>query len=98
QREVAVRLAMGARRGRMIRQMLTESGIFSLVSGVVGVLTAVASLHFVPLLPVPIPRLAEVQVDWTVLSFALLVSLLAGLGFGFVPALQSSKAEILVGI
>src|SRR5258708_13292463 len=72
--------------------------ILALVSGVVGVLTAIAALHFVQLLPARIPRLAEVQVDWTVLSFALLVSLLAGLGFGLVPALQSSKAEIAVAI
>ncbi|HXJ14782.1 MAG TPA: FtsX-like permease family protein, partial [Candidatus Limnocylindrales bacterium] len=98
QREMAMRLAMGATRSRLIRQMLTESVILSLVSGVVGVLTAIAALHFVQFLPVQIPRLAEVQVDWTVLSFALLVSLLAGLGFGLVPALQSSTAEIAVAI
>ncbi len=98
QREMAVRLAMGATHSRMIRQLLTESMILSLVSGVVGVLTAIAALHFVQFLPARIPRLAEVQVDWTVLAFALLVSLLAGLGFGLVPALQSSKAEIAVAI
>jgi putative ABC transport system permease protein len=98
QREMAVRLAMGASRSRMIRQMLTESMILSLVSGLVGVLTAMAALYFVQFLPVQVPRLAEVQVDWTVLSFALLVSLLAGLGFGLVPALQSSKAEIAVAM
>jgi len=98
QREMAVRLAMGASRARMIRQLLTESMILSLVSGVVGVLTAIAAMHFVQFLPARIPRLAEVQVDWTVLAFALLVSLLAGLGFGLVPALQSSKAEIAVAI
>jgi predicted permease len=98
QREMAVRLAMGASRARMIRQLLTESMILSLVSGVVGVLTAIAALHFVQFLPARIPRLAEVQVDWAVLAFALLVSLLAGLAFGLVPALQSSKAEIAVAI
>ena len=98
QREMAVRLAMGASRIRMIRQLLTESMILSLVSGIVGVLTAMAAMHFVQFLPARIPRLAEVQVDWTVLVFALLVSLLAGLGFGLVPALQSSKAEIAVAI
>jgi predicted permease len=98
QREMAVRLAMGASRARMIRQLLTESMILSVVSGVVGVLTAIAALHFVQFLPARIPRLAEVQVDWTVLAFALLISLLAGLGFGLVPALQSSKAEIAVAI
>ena len=98
QREMAVRLAMGASRSRMIRQLLTESVILSLASGVVGVLTAMVALHFVQFLPARIPRLAEVQMDWTVLGFALLVSLLAGLGFGLVPALQSSKAEIAVAI
>lgn len=98
QREMAVRLAMGASRERMIRQLLTESMILSLVSGIVGVLTAMVALHFVQFLPARIPRLAEVQVDWTVLAFALLISLLAGLGFGLVPALQSSKAEIAVAI
>jgi putative ABC transport system permease protein len=98
QREMAVRLAMGASRARMIRQMLTESMILSLVSGLIGVLTAMAALYFVQFLSVQVPRLAEVQVDWTVLSFALLVSLLAGLGFGLVPALQSSKSEIAVAM
>lgn len=98
QREMAVRLAMGASRARMIRQLLTESMILSLVSGLVGVLTAIAALHFVQFLPARIPRLGEAQVDWTVLAFALLISLLAGLGFGLVPALQSSKAEIAVAI
>jgi predicted permease len=98
QREMAMRLAMGASRARMIRQMITESMILSLVSGLVGVLSAMVALYFVRFLPVQVPRLAEVQVDWAVLSFALLVSLLAGLGFGLVPALQSSKAEIAVAM
>ncbi len=98
QREMAVRLALGASRARMIRQLLIESVILSVLSAVVGVLTAVAALHFVQLLPARIPRLTEVQVDWTVLSFALLVSLLAGLGFGLVPALQSSRAELAVAM
>src|SRR4029077_16428773 len=85
-------------RARMIRQLLTESMILSLLSGVVGGLTAMTALHFVQFLPARIPRRAEVQVDWTVLAFALLISLLAGLGFGLVPALQSSKAEIAVAM
>src|SRR5262249_27105394 len=80
QREMAVRLALGASRARMIRQLLTESMILSLMSGVISVLTAIAALQFVQFLPARIPRLAEVQVDWTVLSFALLLSLVAALG------------------
>src|SRR5499426_3336158 len=98
QREMAVRLALGASRAQMIRQLLIESMLLSLLSAVVGVLTAIAALHLVQFLPARIPRLAEVQVDWTVLSFALLVSLVAALGCGLVPALQSSKAEIAVAM
>jgi predicted permease len=94
QREMAVRLALGASRARMIRQLLTESVILSLLSGIVGLLTAMAALRFVKLLPAGIPRLTEVQVNWTVLVFTLLISLVAGIGFGLAPALQSSKAEI----
>jgi putative ABC transport system permease protein len=98
QREMAVRLALGASPSRMLRQLLTESVILSLVSGVAGVLMAIAALHFVRFLPAQISRLAEVQMDWTVLLFALLVCLLAGLGFGLVPAIQSSRADLAMAI
>ncbi|HYL92700.1 MAG TPA: ABC transporter permease [Alphaproteobacteria bacterium] len=98
QREMAVRLALGASRSRMMRQMLTESVILSLISGVVGVLTAIIALRFVRFLPARIPRLAEVQVDWVVLFFALLISVVAGLLFGLAPALQSSRANVALAI
>jgi putative ABC transport system permease protein len=98
QREMAVRLAMGANRSRMVRQMFTESMMLSLISGAVGVLVAMAALHFIGFLPAKIPRLAEVQMDWSVLLFALVVSILAGIGFGLAPAIQSSKADISMAI
>ena len=98
QREMAVRLAMGASRSRMIRQLLTESVILSVLAGVIGVLTAVAALHFVRLMPANIPRLGEVHVDLVVLLFALFISVLAGIGFGLAPALQSSRADIAMAI
>ena len=81
----------------MIRQMLTESVILSLVSGIVGVLTAIAALHFVQFLPAKFP--AGRGTDGLGGAVFRLVSFpLAGLGFGLVPALQSSKAEIALAI
>jgi predicted permease len=95
QREMAVRLAMGASRTHMIRQLLTESVILSLLSGIVGVLTAMAALHFVQFLPARIPRLAEVQVDSTVLAFALLVSFLLGWGLDWFRPCNPRKQKLL---
>jgi putative ABC transport system permease protein len=99
QREMAMRRALGASRGRMMRQMLTESVILSLIAGVVGVVTAIIVLRFVlQFVPTKIPRLNEVGVDWKVLVFALLISVLTGLIFGLAPAIQSAKADLLLAI
>jgi predicted permease len=95
QQEMAVRCALGASRGRMIRQMLTESTLLSVIGGVAGVLTTVGTIGFIlRLVPSNIPQLNEVRIDWVVLAFALAISLLTGLAFGLAPALQSAKAAL----
>jgi len=99
QREVAVRLAVGASRVRMIRQMLTESLILSLIAGIAGVVAAAGALGFiVRFVPSKIPRLSEVNVDWRVLLFGLLISVITGLVFGLAPAIQSAKADLVSAI
>ena len=95
QREMAMRLALGAGRGRLIRQMLTESLLLGLAAGGLGlVLTFGAVKLLVGMCPVYIPRLQETNVDLPVLGFTLVVSLLTGLIFGLVPAWRASDIGV----
>jgi predicted permease len=95
QREVAVRLALGAGRGRIARQLLTESAVLSIAGGALGLaLGIVLTRLLLPLGELIIPRLSEIRVDARVMLFALGVSLVAGLLFGTAPALQASGTDV----
>jgi putative ABC transport system permease protein len=95
EREIAIRLAMGATRGRLIRQVLTESVLISLIGGALGMLIALwGTRALISLNSQGIPRSDEIGVDGRVLLFALLASIAAGVLFGLAPAWQSSRANV----
>jgi predicted permease len=95
-REMAVRMSIGAGRTRLLRQLLTESVLLSLVGGVLGILFAfVAIRSIVGLMPeFYVPNESRVEINVPVLLFSLAVSVLTGVLFGLVPALQTSKADV----
>jgi putative ABC transport system permease protein len=98
-REIAIRAAIGAGRGRLIRQLLTESVLLSVVGGVLGlVLGIIAVRALLAINPGNIPRIGEhgtaVTLDWHVLAFTLGVSLFTGILFGLIPALDASRADL----
>jgi putative ABC transport system permease protein len=98
QREVAVRVALGATRVRLARQALTESMLLSLAGAAAGCWVAYGLLRlFVSIAPQGIPRLQQAAIDHRVLLFALTVALVSGLLFGLAPAWRRTSPEILTG-
>jgi putative ABC transport system permease protein len=96
-REIAMRLAIGARRGRLVRQLLTESVLLSLLGGALGVLFALAATRIIVALIPPdyVPNEARISVNGYVLLFSLAVSMLTGILFGLAPALRSSRPDLV---
>ena len=96
QREIAVRLALGATRARIIRQMILESVILALCGGTVGTLISLwatqgfALFHF----PAPVPINLSLNIDWRVIAYVFALSVGAGLFFGFIPAWAASHPKI----
>lgn len=89
ERELTMRAALGASRGRLVRQCITESAILGLCGGLLGILGAGVSMHpFVALWPGDLPRAEEIHIDWRVLGFAVGASFLCGLLFGLTAALR----------
>jgi predicted permease len=100
-REMAIRSAIGAGRGRIVRQLLTESVVLSLIGGTLGLGLGVAAIRsLLAINTANLPRLGErgstVGADWRVLLFTLVVSLGTGIVFGLLPALQGSRADLNV--
>ena len=97
--EMAMRTALGARRSRLVRQLLTESVVLAALGGVLGVLVA----HFgvralVTLAPPGLPRVDAIRIDGAALAFALIVTSIVGVVVGLIPAMQASRSDLNVGL
>jgi putative ABC transport system permease protein len=98
-REFAIRQAIGASGPRLTKQLLTEGLVLSFAGGALAlVVLGLASAVLVSMIPPDIPRVAEIRADWTVALAAVALSIVTGLLFGVVPALQASKLDLTVGL
>jgi predicted permease len=99
QKEMAIRLAVGAHSARIIGQLLTESLLLSLVGGALGLLIASLSIQVVRVMnPGNIPRLADIGIDGTVVAFTFVLSVATGILFGFAPAWRSHSVDLNVSL
>ncbi|MEO8596641.1 MAG: ABC transporter permease [Candidatus Solibacter sp.] len=95
QRELAVRSALGASRGRLVTQMIAEGGLIALAGGLLGVLLAPAGIKVLAaLVPTALPMTSAPALDWRVMLFALGISVLTGVGFSVMPAWQASRVTM----
>ncbi|HLG99104.1 MAG TPA: ABC transporter permease [Bryobacteraceae bacterium] len=95
QREIAIRSSLGAGRRRIFSQMLTESVVLAFAGGLAGLLFTAAALRaLMALAPANLPRVNEVALDWRVVWFTLLISVLTGLLFGLAPAWHTSRTDL----
>jgi putative ABC transport system permease protein len=94
-REVAVRATLGASRSRILRQLITESLLLSLLAGALGLALAYGGTKIlIALAPADFPRLGQTEIDGTVLAFTLAISILTSVLFGLVPALHTAKLDL----
>jgi predicted permease len=98
-RELGVRQALGAGRGRLVRQLLTESMLLSLLGGSAALTMLLAfEGYLVRLIPDGLPRLHEITISWDVLLWALLGTAISGATFGLMPALQAGRADVTAAL
>jgi predicted permease len=95
QREISIRIAIGAGAVRIVRQLLTESCVLAVLGGIAGYALTAAAWKILPAVaPVSIPRLASARADWSILGFALVVALVNGMLFGIAPAIRAAFTRV----